>query len=103
MHFLLLNKNNSFISVKFNSQSIYIADCGTPTAITGYVVGSYPATTYNSSSNMTCDTGYEGTAADITCTADGTWSTQTGCSIVSKYFQCPGVDMKQVGTTPFPN
>ena len=52
---------------------------------------------------MTCDTGYEGTAADITCTADGTWSAQTGCSIVSKYFQCPGDDMKQVGTTPLPN
>ena len=43
---------------------------------------------------MTCDTGYEGTAADITCTVVGNWSTQTGCSIVSKYSQCPSDDMK---------
>ena len=40
---------------------------------------------------MLCATGYEGTAADITCTADGTWSSQTGCSIVGKYYRCPTI------------
>ena len=65
---------------------IYILDCSTPTADTGYVVGSYPSTTYGSNSGMTCDTGYEGTAADITCTAEGNWTTQTGCTIVGKYW-----------------
>ena len=49
------------------------------------MVGEYSETTYDSSINMTCDTGYEGTAADITCTDEGTWSTQTGCSIVREY------------------
>ena len=63
---------------------IYISDCGTPIADTGYVVGSYSVTTYGSSLNMTCDTGYNGTATDITCTDEGTWSSQDGCSIVSK-------------------
>ena len=40
---------------------------------------------------MLCATGYEGTAADITCTADGTWSSQTGCSIAGKYYSYPTI------------
>ena len=63
---------------------IYLSDCGTPTADTGYVVGLYSTTTYGSSATMRCATGYDGTAVDITCTAGGTWSSQTGCSIVGK-------------------
>ena len=66
---------------------VYLLDCSTPTADTGYVVGSSLSTTYESISSMTCDTGYEGTAANITCTSEGTWSSQTGCTIVGKLFR----------------
>ena len=62
-----------------------ISDCGTPTANTGYAVESAPVTTYEGISTMACDTGYEGSASNITCTSAGTWSSQTGCTIVGKY------------------
>ena len=55
------------------------------------MVDSYSATTYDSTSTMLCVTGYEGTPADITCTAGGTWSSQTGCSIVGKYYSYPTI------------
>ena len=80
MSLSLLTSQDSSLSIDL----IYLSDCGTPTADTGYLVGLYSTTTYGSSSTMSCATGYEGTAADITCTADGTWSSQTGCSIVGK-------------------
>ena len=66
---------------------IYLSDCSTPTADTGYVVVSAPVTTYEGISTMTCATGYEGTAANITCTDAGTWSTQTGCNIEGKFWR----------------
>ena len=49
------------------------------------MVVSAPVTTYEGISTMTCATGYEGTAANITCTDAGTWSTQTGCTIAGKF------------------
>ena len=68
---------------------IYHSDCRAPTADTGYVVVSALVTTYEGISTMTCATGYEGTAANITCEAGGSWSSQTGCSIVGKYCSYP--------------
>ena len=68
-----------------NFEVIYLSDCSAPTADTGYVVVSAPVTTYEGISTMTCATGYEGTAANITCTDAGTWSTQTGCTIKGKF------------------
>jgi len=59
-----------------------IRDCGTPTAGTGYVVGS-GSTTYSAAFSLTCATGYYGTPTSITCQADGTWTTQSGCTIVN--------------------
>ena len=80
MSLSLLTLQDSSLSIDL----IYLSDCNTPTADTGYLVGLYSATTYGSSSTMSCATGYDGTAADITCAADGSWSSQTGCSIVGK-------------------
>ena len=59
----------------------------TPTADTGYAVVSAPVTTYEGISTMNCATGYEGTAANITCEAGGSWSTQTGCTIKGKFWR----------------
>jgi len=59
-----------------------IRNCGTPVASTGYALGS-GSTTYNSSFSMSCASGYTGTAATLTCRADGTWSAQSGCTIVN--------------------
>ena len=64
----------------------FFSDCGTPTEDTGYLVVSYSLTTYESISTMTCDTGYEGSAFDITCEAGGSWSNQTGCTIVGWFY-----------------
>ena len=60
------------------------SDCGTPTASTGYTVGTFTTTDFESTSTMSCDTGYTGTAQDITCQAGRSWSTPTGCTIVGK-------------------
>jgi len=61
-----------------------IVSCGTPVAGAGYTLGS-GSTTYGSSYSMTCATGYSGTAAALTCQSSGSWTAQTGCTIVS----CP--------------
>jgi len=58
-----------------------IRDCGVPIASTGYVVGTGFWTTYGSTFSMTCDTGYSGTAATLTCQSDGTWTNASGCSL----------------------
>ena len=62
-----------------------IRDCGTPVAVTGYVVGTGSATTYGATYSMTCDTGYSGAAASLTCQSDGSWSTQSGCTLIANY------------------
>jgi hypothetical protein len=59
-----------------------IRDCGVPTAPTGYAVGS-GSTTYGSSYSMTCATGYSGTATALTCQSSGSWTSASGCTIVS--------------------
>jgi hypothetical protein len=59
-----------------------VIDCRMPVAGTGYVVGTDSLTTDGSTYSMTCATGYSGTAISITCTADGTWSSSSGCAIV---------------------
>ena len=64
---------------------IYLSDCRTPTADTGYVVVSALVTTYEGISTMNCAAGYEGAAANITCTDAGTWSAQTGCTIKGRF------------------
>ena len=66
-----------------------LSDCDNPSADKGYEVRDYGSTTYGSSLPMKCATGYNGKANDISCTAKGTWTTQTGCSIVSKYCRYP--------------
>ena len=58
------------------------ADCGTPSASTGYIPGTPDMTTEGGTASVSCDTanGYTGTAVDITCQADGTWTAYSGCS-----------------------
>jgi len=67
-----------------SSTGCALASCGTPTTPTGYALGS-GGTTYGSSYSMTCATGYTGAATSISCSSGGTWSTPSGCTIVS----CP--------------
>jgi len=57
-----------------------IRNCGTPTAPTGYALGS-GSTTYGSTYTMTCAVGYIGTAASLTCQSSGSWTTTSGCTI----------------------
>jgi len=66
------------------SSGCTIVNCNTPVASTGYTLGS-GSTTFGSSYSMTCDTGYSGTAAALTCQSSGSWTAQSGCTIVS----CP--------------
>jgi hypothetical protein len=49
---------------------------------TGYALGS-GSTTYGSTYTMTCATGYSGTAASLTCQSSGSWTSQSGCTIVN--------------------
>ena len=58
-------------------------DCGTPSQA-GYTF-SYTNTLYGSTATAVCATGYIGTASSVTCQSGGTWSTSSGCTIVS----CP--------------
>jgi hypothetical protein len=67
-----------------SSTGCTIRNCGNPTAGTGYALGS-GSTTYGSTYTMTCVTGYTGTAASLTCESSGSWSSQSGCTLVS----CP--------------
>lgn len=66
-------------------------NCSTPTASTGYVLGS-GATTYGSVYTMTCNTasGYVGAAVAITCQSSGAWTAQSGCSLAS----CPSTPLQ---------
>ena len=62
-------------------------DCGSPTASTGYIPGTPDMTTEGGTASVSCDTanGYTGTAASITCQADGTWTAYSGCSGMQVY------------------
>jgi len=60
-----------------------IRNCGIPSASPGYVVGTASSTTYGSTCSMTCATGYSGTAASLSCQSSGSWSAQSGCTIIS--------------------
>jgi len=66
------------------SSGCSIRDCGAPGAITGYVFAS-GATTYGSSLTSSCATGYTGSGTSITCSSSASWSSPSGCTIVS----CP--------------
>jgi len=59
-----------------------LVNCGTPSASTGYVVGS-GTTTYGGTYSMSCATGYSGTSGTLSCLSSGSWSGQSGCSLVS--------------------
>jgi hypothetical protein len=59
-----------------------IVNCNSPIASTGYVLGS-GSTTYGSTYSMTCAAGYTGNAASLTCQSSGSWSSQSGCTIVN--------------------
>ncbi len=58
-----------------------IADCSTSPTQTGYMIAT-GSSIHLSTRTVTCATGYSGTATSITC-SDGTWSTSSGCMIVS--------------------
>jgi len=64
------------------SSGCTIRNCGTPTAPTGYALGS-GSTTYGSTYTMTCATGYSGTAVSLTCQSSESWTSTSGCTIVS--------------------
>ena len=56
-----------------------LADC----SVSGTVPAGYDVsgtTTYGGSPVVTCANGYSGTAAAITCQADGTWTAFSGCT-----------------------
>ena len=61
--------------------------CGHPSRQLGYVISS-GGTDFNEARTTQCATAYTGTAADIVCQSDGSWSQATGCSLVSP--QCNG-------------
>lgn len=71
------------------SSGCTIRNCGTPVASTGYVLGTnYGGTTVGGQYSMTCGTYYSGVSIPgITCQSDGTWSTQSGCSLIADF--CP--------------
>ena len=63
--------------------------CGNPSPSTGYTVGTFTTVDFQSTSTMNCDTGYTGSAADITCQANRTWTSPSGCTIVGKFlYRC---------------
>ncbi len=69
------------------SSGCTIVSCGTPMASLGYVLGS-GGTTYGSAYTMTCASGYQGTALSITCQASGSWTTPSGCSLITTATVC---------------
>ena len=57
---------------------MFYLDCGDPTPVNGSV--SDPATTYNTTVGVSCETGYSlSGSAEIVCQADGTWSDSPTC------------------------
>lgn len=63
--------------------SILILDCG-ELQTTGYSYSGGTGTTYGSTYNVGCETGYTGTPspAQVTCETGGSWTTVSGCAIV---------------------
>jgi hypothetical protein len=61
-------------------QGCTINDCGTPPSISGYVY-ERDITTYAVVLATYCAPGYGGTATDLTCQADATWTTPRGCQV----------------------
>ena len=57
-------------------------DCGNPSPDTGYIPATPGSTAENGTASVSCDNvnGYTGTAADITCQANGTWTAYSGCT-----------------------
>ena len=55
--------------------------------MTGYTFTSTTATTYGGTSSVSCAKGYDGTAspATVSCQADGSWTTVSGCGIEGIY------------------
>jgi len=66
------------------SSGCTIRNCGTPIANAGYALGS-GSTTYQSEYSMTCSTGYSGSPSSLTCTSDGTWTEQSGCTLIPNF------------------
>lgn len=61
-------------------------NCGPMTPPTGYVsISQCVATSFGSVCQLTCAPGYSGLASEIECLGTGSWSSPTGCNIVS----CP--------------
>ena len=68
------------MTFNFNFLTFFFSECGTPTATTGYSLGTYGTTNYESTVTVTCDTnGYQGAGTTITCQYDRSWSSLTGC------------------------
>ena len=65
---------------------VYVSDCSSPPSTTGYIVTPGNDTgdlLENATAAVACDTGYSedgGTPPKITCQANGTWVTPTGCT-----------------------
>jgi hypothetical protein len=58
-----------------------IVDCGEVSLDAGYMLNEEPsATTYGETLDVVCEDNYEGDGTDVTCQADGTWTSLTGCT-----------------------
>jgi hypothetical protein len=64
-----------------NSGTCHRVPCANPSQ-TNYVIAS-GTSVFESIRMVSCATGYTGTATDILCQADGTWTSSMGCTIVS--------------------
>lgn len=77
-----------------------INDCGPLPYYTGYSNAStVSATTYGAVCALNCALGYVGTPSSVTCLANSTWSTPTGCTIDSSFCQVINVPIgyEQIG------
>jgi hypothetical protein len=63
------------------SSGCAMVTCGTPSQ-SDYTVAS-GGSNYGDVRTVICATGYSGTASSITCQSSGSWSTSSGCTIVS--------------------
>lgn len=61
----------------------YVVDCGPLPAVTGYDELECINTTYSANCRYNCSKGYSGVVADVTCLANGQWSTPHSCTINS--------------------
>lgn len=71
---------NIIITPNYTNIISMTVDCGDYNAPTGYAKTSCDNTTIGAVCNLECDDGYEGTAADAVCQANGVWTPTNGCA-----------------------